>query len=255
MKRTRSNNGFVLISLLLLVITMVINALSATGLINGYSQKAISEMFQTSITPAGYAFSIWSVIYVLLFVSLLILFFKSNYKYYTSVIKHTSILFWISCVGNIAWTFAFSYQLIWLSAILIIVMLVSLLLILRNLQRFNPEKKSLFDISIGIYAGWLFVATIVNIAAFFVSIGVSFFESYTIVYALIILLAVVGAFFLERVNKNPFFHLAIIWAYVGILVAINFVQTDIILFGALSLGLIGLVILFIFSIKELNWKK
>ncbi|WP_373471495.1 hypothetical protein [Carnobacterium alterfunditum] len=50
------------INAILLVITLIINGMGAFGLINGLSQKEVSDMYPTLITPAPSTFSIWSVI-------------------------------------------------------------------------------------------------------------------------------------------------------------------------------------------------
>ena len=43
-----------------------INFLGASGFFNGMSQAAISDHYPTLITPAGFTFSIWGIIYSLL---------------------------------------------------------------------------------------------------------------------------------------------------------------------------------------------
>ena len=40
------------------------NALASMGYVNGVTPGEISDNYPTSITPAGYAFSIWSLIYL-----------------------------------------------------------------------------------------------------------------------------------------------------------------------------------------------
>ena len=61
MKRTlQISNGIALIS------TIIINYLSNTGLLNGATIGSVSSGLQTLFTPAGYAFSIWGFIYLLL---------------------------------------------------------------------------------------------------------------------------------------------------------------------------------------------
>ena len=40
------------INAILLVLTLIVNAMGAMGVINGLSQKEISDMYQTLITPA-----------------------------------------------------------------------------------------------------------------------------------------------------------------------------------------------------------
>lgn len=49
---------------LFLAVTLIINTLGALGLINGLSQKEISDMFVTLITPSPSTFSIWSAMVV-----------------------------------------------------------------------------------------------------------------------------------------------------------------------------------------------
>ncbi len=44
--------------------TIVFNALAATGHINGVTPEMVSGKYPTVVTPAGYAFTIWSLIYV-----------------------------------------------------------------------------------------------------------------------------------------------------------------------------------------------
>jgi hypothetical protein len=48
------------------VATMAINALGSSGIITGQAVGEISDNYPTLITPAGYAFSIWGIIYTFL---------------------------------------------------------------------------------------------------------------------------------------------------------------------------------------------
>ena len=60
------------INLIFLAVTLVINTLGAIGLINGLTQKQISDMYVTLITPSPSTFSIWSVIYSFLLISIFV---------------------------------------------------------------------------------------------------------------------------------------------------------------------------------------
>jgi hypothetical protein len=53
-----------LILLVMFIITAIINGLTGAGKI-GKSQKYLSDKYNTLITPPGYTFSIWGVIYTL----------------------------------------------------------------------------------------------------------------------------------------------------------------------------------------------
>ncbi len=254
MSKKISNKVSLLLAMGLYIITVVVNTLSARGMINGMSQKAVSQSFPTTITPAGYAFSIWGVIYLLIFASMIMLFIKSEKEYESSIIKNTLVLFCISCIFNVAWTFAFSYKLIWLSAIFIVALLVTVILILQKMQKLHPNRKGLFDVALAVYAGWLFVATLVNIAAFFVSIKFNLFESNKILYAVIVALAVLGGLLLNKTFRNPFFHLAIAWAFIAIMVAINFAQNFLPLFIVLVIGTAVLLFMATLETKKIKFK-
>ena len=52
--------------LLSTIFMIVMNSLAVTLPLNGMSTKALSDMLQTVITPAGFTFSIRSVIYLAL---------------------------------------------------------------------------------------------------------------------------------------------------------------------------------------------
>ncbi|MBE9601900.1 carboxypeptidase-like regulatory domain-containing protein [Pedobacter sp. MC2016-24] len=47
-----------------LIITIAVNYLSNTGALNGNTMKTVSDQYFNYFTPAGYAFSIWGLIYV-----------------------------------------------------------------------------------------------------------------------------------------------------------------------------------------------
>src|SRR5574344_2139629 len=93
---------------LFLIVTLVINTLGAVGLINGLTQKQISDMYVTLITPSPTTFSIWSIIYSLLIISVIVMIVKRNEPYYQKAIEEITLLFRISCILNIAWIVAFS---------------------------------------------------------------------------------------------------------------------------------------------------
>ena len=60
-KKAWINAGF-------LLVTLIVNALGGLGFINGLSQKEVSDMFDTIITPSPSTFSIWGLIYSLLII-------------------------------------------------------------------------------------------------------------------------------------------------------------------------------------------
>lgn len=205
------------VNLIFLAVTILINALSALGIINGLSQKEISDMYLTLITPSPSTFRIWSVIYTLLLISIIAIIIKKQDPYYRCAIDQISILFWISCIFNIAWIFAFSYLQLKLSVLLIFVFVITLSLICQKLLNIQEGKRWLLPLTFGIYTGWLFIATVVNIAAMLVKLEWNGFGIADNIWAIIILIiAVLLAIFVLMKNHNAVFPLPIAWAYLGI---------------------------------------
>ena len=85
------------INAIFLAVTLAINTLGAIGLINGLSQKQISDKYVTLITPSPSTFSIWSLIYSLLIISVVMLLVKKNDAYYQKAIDKITLLFNSCC--------------------------------------------------------------------------------------------------------------------------------------------------------------
>lgn len=202
---------------LFLAITLFINALGALGLINGLSQKEISDMYVTLITPGPTTFSIWSVIYSLLLISVIVMIVKKDDAYYQSAIDRITVLFRISCILNIAWIVTFSYVQIELSVLFILGFVITLSLICMKLRKIQVGKRFLLPLTFGLYTGWLFIATVINIAALLVKLKWDGFGIANETWAIIILIiAVILTFVVLHKNRNAAFPLPIAWAYLGI---------------------------------------
>ena len=210
------------VNALFFVATLVINTLGALGLINGLSQKQISDMYVTLITPSPATFSIWSIIYSLLLISVFVMIVKKDDPYYESVVNRISVLFRISCILNIAWIVAFSYLQIELSVLFIVGFVISLSLICVELLKFNYGKHWLLPLSFGIYTGWLFIATVVNTAAMLVKLKWNGFGVAEDIWAIIILIiAILLVVLVLSKIRNAAFPLPIAWAYFGIYQFLN----------------------------------
>lgn len=205
------------VNLLFFVITLVINTLGATGRINGMTQKDISDRYLTLITPAPSTFSIWSIIYSLLLASLIVMIVKKEDSYYQQALGQISGLFMISCVLNMLWIITFSFVLVEISVIFIAGFVVVLTMICRKLLDIEEGRHWLLPVCFGLYAGWLFIATVVNVAAALVKLQWTGFgvapQTWGIIMlsVAIVLVAVVALFI-----RNAVFPLSIAWAYLGI---------------------------------------
>lgn len=200
-----------------IAVTLVINTLGALGLINGLSQKEISDRYITLITPSPSTFSIWSVIYTLLILSVVVMAIKKKDTYYQKAMDEITLLFRISCVLNVFWIVAFSFVQIELSVLFIFVFVLVLARICQKLARIQTGKRFLLPLTFGLYTGWLFIATVVNIAAALVKSNWNGFGLSQEIWAVATLgVSVVLVYFVLQSIKNVVFPLPVAWAYLGI---------------------------------------
>jgi len=237
------------INAVLLVFTLIVNGMGASGLINGLSQKEVSDMYPTLITPAPSTFSIWGIIYTFLIISIIFMIIKSEDPYYERVIDEISFLFWLSCALNIVWIVSFSYTFIGLSTIFIFAFLIVMVLIVKRIAKIQRRGRWLLPITFGLYSGWLFIATVVNIAAWLVKIQWGRFGISAEIWSSITPVLAVGlTLMVLQKTKNAIFPIPIAWAYFGIY---NFLLSPDGYKGEYPLlqivALIGIVILIVLS--------
>ena len=202
---------------LIFLITLVVNSLGAAGIINGLSQKEISDRYVTLITPSPATFSIWSIIYLSLLISIIVMIVKKKDPYYQKAVDQISLLFRISSVLNIVWIVTFSYLLIELSGLFILGFAITLALLGQKLIAIQEKKRWLLPLSFGLYTGWLFIATVVNVAAGLVKLEWNGFGLSVDTWAIIILIVAVVLVILVNLKiRNAVFPLPIAWAYFGI---------------------------------------
>ncbi|MEQ8156097.1 MAG: TspO/MBR family protein [Clostridiaceae bacterium] len=206
----------------LFALTLVINTIGAAGWINGLSQKEVSDKYITLITPEPGTFSIWGVIYSLMLISIIMMLVKKGDMYYKKAIDEISVLFWISCIMNTVWIVSFSLLQLGLSVIFIFGLLITLSLILQKLRRIQEGRRFLLPLTFGLYTGWLFIATVVNIAAWLVKMEWGRFGIPEEIWAIIMLvIAVLLVFVVLMRNRNAVFPLPVAWAYLGIYQFLN----------------------------------
>ena len=205
------------INAILFAVTLAVNTMGALGVINGLSQKEISDRYVTLITPSSSTFSIWSVIYTLLLLSVILMIIRKDDAYYQKAVDEISGLFRVSCVLNIVWIVTFSYVLVELSTLFILGFVVTLALLNLKLLKIQEGKRWLLPATFGIYNGWLLVATVVNAAAALVKMGWTGFGLGVETWA-VIMLAVAAALVVLVMLKlrNAAFPLPVAWAYFGI---------------------------------------
>jgi benzodiazapine receptor len=204
------------------VLTVIVNSLAgSTTLIGGVNTAQISDSNPTLITPAGYVFSIWGIIYVLLGVFVIFQALPSQKeKEYT---KKIGWLFVISSIINIAWLFLWQYEFLSLSVVLMFLLLATLILIYIRLgigkSSVTLREKLAVHVPFSVYLGWITIASIADVSVTLVSVNWDGFGIGPEIWAsLIIIVALLIALLVVATRKDIAYGLVIIWALIGIAV-------------------------------------
>ena len=200
---------------------VVVNYLAGVGKINNVGTGAVSDAYPNLFTPAGYAFSIWGLIYLLLGAYTVYQFVavakdKKREEFFAGLGKY----FIATSALNIAWIFAWHNFQIVLTVILMLGLLYSLVRIADRLrvEKFSAREKILVRLPFSIYFGWISVATIANVTILLVSLGwrgVGFSEVFWTV--LILLIGAAIGILRMMIDKNIPYGLVFLWAYAAIL--------------------------------------
>lgn len=211
-------NMWAILNLLFFFATLIVNYLGSSGFFNNMGQKDVSDKYMTLITPAGFAFSIWGVIYSLVFISLIYFIIKRKDRRVASLIEKISPLFILSSLMNMGWIVLFSYELLGLSTLMIFGMLFSLLLIVERIYK-NRRDLPYFlpGLAFSLYGAWVFIATILNISLYLVQQNWDGFGISDSIWTIIMLVAAMGLTLIYLlIYKNAVFPLSLAWAYFGI---------------------------------------
>lgn len=194
-----------------------VNALANILPINNLTTGQVSDSFPNLFAPIGLTFSIWGIIYLLLGAYTAYQLFAKPIN--SKLSNQINTLFIISSLVNSAWIFAWHYKIIWLTVLLMLTLLFSLIKIADtlNTQKLTSAEKLLYKIPFGVYFGWITVATIANITGFLVSVGWNRFGLPDTTWMIIVLLVgLVIAIWRMHQDSNLAYGLVPVWAYLGI---------------------------------------
>ena len=219
------------------IITMIVmNYLSNAGMFGGKTNAEISDKYHTLITPAGYAFSIWGII----FLGLLAFGVYQGLGSQRTNPRFRAIGWWVvlNAFCNAIWSPLFNNEQIGVALLVILVMLFSLAIIEQHLlarphvpfiatnpdatlpeSAASPTETWLARIPFSIYFGWLTVATILNVAVYLKSTNFDLLgmNEQTWAIAMLIVGLLVGAIVFNRFRSVAYI-LVFAWAYAAIAV-------------------------------------
>jgi hypothetical protein len=167
--------GIVLVNTITLIITLFGNFVAGSGKFINKTVGEVSNKYDTLFTPAGYAFSIWSLIFLLLTGFCMYQWYLLKKGDDNNFISRTGYWFALSNVANVLWLVCWLNEWMALSVIVILMLLfcICMLTLRLRLQLDQERFSTLLFVSwpVAIYMGWLMVATIACVAAWLVSTG------------------------------------------------------------------------------------
>ncbi|NLF06306.1 MAG: tryptophan-rich sensory protein [Actinomycetales bacterium] len=176
----------------------------------------------TLLAPGGPAFSIWSVIYVGL-AGYVVLQWLPRWAADPRQ-RAVGYLVALTMVLNAAWIFSVQGDLLWLSVVVILVLLAALcrvIVLLARTRAAHLAETVLLDGTLGLYLGWVCVATAANIAATLADAGFDGGplapEGWAVLVCAVV--AVVGIGLAVRLGARIAPAAAIVWGLVWIAVA------------------------------------
>jgi len=239
------------------VLTALVNGLAgSTTILGGKFTAEISDMHPTLITPAGYVFSIWGVIYILL--GIFVVFQALPSEKGKEHQNRIGWLFILSSLLNIFWLFLWQYEYLSLSVVLMFLLLATLIAIYLRLNigksAASLREKLAVHLPFSFYLGWITIASIANVAVFLVSENWDGFGISQETWAtLIIIIALLITLLVIVTRKDVAYGLVIIWALVGIAVKQSENQT-IVVIAEISAIIIAVVLAAAILITRLRRK-
>lgn len=205
------------------LLMLAVNGLANALPLNGVGTGEVSDSYGNLFAPAGLTFAIWGVIYVMLGAHVLYQWglFRGAAAADASLLDRVGVLFTATSLANVAWIFAWHWDLIALSTLFMLVLLGCLIAIARDLAaaRLSRAERWFVRLPFSVYFGWITVATVANVTVLAVQQEWRGFGLAEQVWAVVIIAvaAAIGTAVILR-HADLAYGLVLVWAYVGILV-------------------------------------
>lgn len=207
---------------------VVVNILADALPINGLTTGEISDLYPNLFTPAGFTFSVWGLIYLLL-AAFTVYSLVQVHRRNETVAAHVNRIgawFFISCLANIGWIFAWHGGMLPVSVAVMLLLLLSLCMIYVGLRKqpvlHTRAEHALLRRPFSVYLGWITVATMANITALLVhlewdgwGLGDDFWLSTLLVVAILLTL------YIGLKKSDGSYTAVVIWALIGIVIQRN----------------------------------
>ncbi|MCW4015597.1 MAG: hypothetical protein NWF06_04435 [Candidatus Bathyarchaeota archaeon] len=243
------------VNLVAYIVTLAVNGLAgSTTVIGGVTSADVSDMYPTLVTPAGFTFAIWGVIYALLFLFVAYQMLPKNKD--KPFLDRVSLLFGLASLCNVCWLFLWHYDFVTYSLVLMLGLLASLIFIYRRLDIgrvvVSVKEMAFVHLPFSVYLGWISIATIANVSVALTAVGWDGFGVEASSWAIVIIcVALLLSFAMLALRKDIVFCLVVVWALAGILVNQSSYES-IVLASEVGIGLLVVAILVTVAVSRLK---
>jgi hypothetical protein len=256
MLKTGKQNTTVAIFFLAMVI---INALANVLPINGVTTRQISDNLPNLFVPAPITFSIWGLIYLLLFGYVLYSFaiHEDDREKKQKELAQLASYFCVSCLLNASWIIAWHYGYFLWSTVLMVFLLISLILARFSIEKMplRGRERLLIRLPFTVYLAWISVATIASVTTSLVHAGWGGWGIAPEVWTstILILGVLIGGLTMLSLHGGAY-GLVLIWAYGGILLKhfspVGFAREYPGIIFTISVSLLALILLEIYLVRR-----
>lgn len=192
---------------------VVMNGLAGAGILFGRQTGAVSDAIQTEVTPAGWAFAIWSVIFVgvIVFAAWQAAPIRRGARY-----DGIGTPFVVANLLNGLWQIPWLLGYLGVAAVVIFGILLSLIWLYVKLDQMalrGPDRWAL-GVPTSLFLAWLTAAAPLNVTVWLASIGVAG-GGISWGPILIVIVVAIGAWVLRN-TADVAFALVLVWAFAGI---------------------------------------
>lgn len=237
------------------VAVIIMNALANALPLNGQTTGEISDRFPVLLTPAGFTFSIWGVIYLALGAFVVYQALPSQRE--NPRLRRIGYWFVASSIANITWLLLWHYNQYALSFVAMLALLGSLIAIyIRldvNIAPASLRERLLVYAPFSLYMGWITAATILNagVVLYDADLAQNFLGLSEPTWAAIMLSVVIVVTSLLVLTRTDIVYAAVvIWAFIGIMSKHGDVEL------VANTAAIGIAIIALLSVGRLvvNWR-
>ncbi|WP_339702803.1 hypothetical protein [Algoriphagus aquimarinus] len=217
----KSHKAYAILNMIVLIVVIFWNYwVNAKGL-DGKTVSSLSADYENLFTPAGYAFSIWGLIFLALFAQGIFFisraFSSTKDSDFLSQIGPYLIM---ANIGNGLWVYMWLMEYTGISVIIMLGILANLVITIlnTNMERWDAPRPIIFWLwwPIALYSGWIAVATIANISAYLGKAGWGAGDSeITWAIVMIIIVVILNLFMIFTRNLREFACVGV-WALIAI---------------------------------------